>query len=146
MSDIEQQTPDRQTYADPDWFLQILVKMANQNGVEMGITLQVGGVLVSGQLVSGKKYFEGFADDFSGAMSDPEEAQGVRNAFAKFGSGYGKEEDESAPQFEPTFIHLKDARVFHPGGTAVPGNRGVWWRGRLSEVAGFVLGSLSAGD
>ena len=55
-----------------DWFLQVLVSLA-MNGSEFGITLQVGGFLVSGTLVSGPKFFEGFASDFASGF--PEDAR-----------------------------------------------------------------------
>lgn len=45
-----------------DWFLQSLVNMANTDSLQIGITLQVSGLLVSGVLVGGKAYFEGFAE------------------------------------------------------------------------------------
>ena len=55
--------------AQQDWLLQSLVNMANVSELEIGITLQVSGLLVSGILVGGKKYFEGFAEDFAGAFA-----------------------------------------------------------------------------
>jgi hypothetical protein len=45
----------------PDWLLQHLVALVTDGPLEMGITLQVGGLLVSGKLVSGARYFEAAA-------------------------------------------------------------------------------------
>lgn len=126
----------------PDWFLQSLVAMANNSDIELGITLQVSGLLVSGTLVGGKKYFEGFAEDFSGVFaSEPEVAESIKNSFAKYGEIYKKEEGEEIPP--PQYIHLKNTRFFNTAGNPIPGNKGVWWRGRVSEVGGFTLGSLA---
>ncbi|BBI98466.1 gas vesicle protein [Ferrigenium kumadai] len=122
-----------------DWFLQSLVNMAN-DGIEIGVTLQVSGLLVSGVLAGGKSYFEGFAEDFSSGLNDPEAAESVRGSFAKYGEIYKKEGDDAPPL--PQYIHLKNARFFNTSGNPIPGNKGVWWRGRISEVAGFTLGSL----
>ncbi|MGP9499720.1 gas vesicle accessory protein GvpU [Halomonas sp. 86] len=137
---------DETTNAEPapfavphDWFLQSLVNMAN-DGIEVGVTLQVSGLLVSGILASGKAYFEGFAEDFSSGLNDPEAAESVRDSFAKYGEIYKKEGDDAPPP--PQYIHLKNARFFNTSGHPIPGNKGVWWRGRISEVAGFTLGSL----
>jgi hypothetical protein len=128
--------------APHDWFLQSLVNMANGSGFEVGITLQVSGLLVSGILVGGKAYFEGFADDFSSAFAnDPEGAESVRSSFAKYGEIYKEEEGKESPP--PQYIHLKNTRFFNTSGNPIPGNRGVWWRGRISEVGGFTLGSLA---
>lgn len=126
-----------------DWFLQSLVSMAN-NGVEVGVTLQVSGLLVSGVLAGGKAYFEGFAEDFSSGLNDPETAKSVRDSFAKYGEIYKNEGDDAPPL--PQYIHLKNARFFNTSGNPIPGNKGVWWRGRISEVAGFTLGSLGPAE
>jgi hypothetical protein len=41
-----------------DWFLANQVHLANRFGVEQGITLNVGGVLISGTLINGRNYFK----------------------------------------------------------------------------------------
>ena len=140
----ETTNPELTPFAVPhDWFLQSLVNMAN-NGIEVGVTLQVSGLLVSGVLTGGKAYFEGFAEDFSGGLNDPEVAESVRSSFAKFGDIYKKEDGDEPPP--PQYIHLKNARFFNTSGNPIPGNKGVWWRGRISEVAGFTLGSLGQAE
>ena len=40
------------------------------------------------------------------------------------------------------YIHLADARVFHPGQPGMPGN-GMLWRGRLKDISGWSLGLLA---
>lgn len=127
--------------AQPDWFLQSFVDIVNASELEFGITLQVSGLLVSGNLVGGKKYFDGFAEDFSGAYAnDPETAEIIKNSLAKHGEMY--EEKEGVEILPPQFIHLKNAHFFNTSGSPIPGNKGVWWRGRVSEVGGFTLGIL----
>ncbi|MCF8178110.1 MAG: hypothetical protein K9J74_06345 [Sulfuritalea sp.] len=127
--------------APHDWFLQSLVNMANSSSLEIGVTLQVGGLLVSGLLVGGKAYFEGFAEDFSSAFAnDPAVSESVRNSFAKYGEIYKEEEGSTPPP--PQYIHLRNTRFFNTSGNPIPENKGVWWRGRISEVGGFTLGSL----
>ena len=130
-----------------DWFLQTLVGMSNNSDVSFSITLNVGGVLVSGELIGGEEYFNGFANDLKMAGLPANAA----DLFKKFGDIYVKQrEQKEANQDDntippPQYIHLKNARIFHPGGNPIPTNRGVWWRGRLDAVDGFILGSLSAG-
>ena len=125
---------------DNDWFLQRLVHIVNSGNISFGITLNVGGFLVSGTLTGGKEYFEGVASDFAGTVSDTEEAEKIRALFAKPGELYSSKENQPSP----SYVHIKDARFFNTNGNPIPGNRGVWWRGRLSEVDGFSLGSLSS--
>jgi hypothetical protein len=123
-----------------DWYLQRLVSIANASELEVGITLVIGGSVVSGRLIGGRKYFEEFAREFSDAW--PGDAKDrIRDAFARQGEIYsaGSEEDKAVP---PQFIHLADARCFYPG-SQLPNNSGVLWRGKINAVSGFSLGALS---
>jgi hypothetical protein len=128
-----------------DWFLRSLVDIVNNNDTEIGITLQVSGMLVSGLLVGGKKYFDGFANDIASPLSDPDDSESARQFFAQYGDvTYPKKENKEEQEYSPpNYIHLKGARFFHINGV-VP-SRGIWWRGRLSHVSGFILGNMSIG-
>ncbi len=125
---------------DKDWFLQNLINMVNSGTMSFGITLNVGGFLVSGTLIGGKEYFEGFGEDFASGFQDLDFAENIKAAFAKNGEIYTSEEDVPPP----SYVHIKCARFFNTNGNPIPGNRGVWWRGRVSEVDGFSLGLLNA--
>jgi hypothetical protein len=127
---------------DADWFLQTLVSIAH-NGPEFGLTLQVSGFLVSGTLVGGAKFFEGFATDFASGFPEDQKADVKKTMLSPAELIYKNEPAEGEDRPLPGYIHLKDARFFNTSGKPIPGNRGVWWRGRISEVAGFVLGTLS---
>lgn len=137
-----------QPEGQPDWFLQTLVDMVNKSPIDFGITLQVAGFLVSGNLINGAEYFKGFASDFTSAIpGDSEVVESIRKSYADLGEIYKTDEKEADKEDRPlpTFIHLKNARFFNTSGNAVPANRGVWWRGRISEVSGFILGTLGSG-
>lgn len=143
-----------------DWFLQVFVELANEEPFEMPVTLASGGLIVSGQLVSGRRYFEGFAEEFSAAIPDTTEDVTTywRDFLAGFGSSiYGarEEEPDGAPHedasaeaeddpADPHYIHLRDARIFHAGNSHAPLVAGVWWRARIEAVDGFFLGALGA--
>lgn len=128
-----------------DWYLQRLVGIANTSNVQFGITLFVEGIVVSGQLVSGKRYFEVFAEEFSAAYpGSADEKEDIRRAFASHASIYDNGDDTQQSSTPPQFIHLIESRCFSPGGQPLPGNRGVLWRGKVNAVSGFTLGSLSA--
>jgi len=115
--------------------------MANKLGLEMSIVLQVSGFLIAGTLVSGPKYFERFASDFAREWPNKATADMIQEAFSQYGEIYKNTGDDlSQPA---TYIHLENARFFHHGGKPIPMNHGIWWRGRLSEVSGFFMGSIS---
>jgi len=131
--------------AKGDWFLQELVSIVNGEDFRIPITLNVGGFLISGSMVSGHKYFEGFSKDFVGALGDDEAADDIRQSFAKRGDIYTKEDAEDV-QHSPSYIHIENAKFFNTVGGPIPSNKGVWWRGRIREVQGFALGGLSKGE
>ncbi|RQZ14056.1 gas vesicle protein [Burkholderia sp. Bp9031] len=122
-----------------DWTLKFLVDLANNHGVEMGVILTIGGSVVTGTLIGGKKYFEELADKVGNAWPGSAEVkEEMRKVFAQPASLYENGGPPSA-----SYIHLKDAKFVQP--TAVFPAHGILWRGRLSEVSGFSIGSLTAG-
>jgi hypothetical protein len=74
--------------------------------LKCGITVLAGGFLVSGYLVNGAKYFEGFASDFVTIFS-PDAAEGLRSSLSSYGDIYKSSEQDALP----VFIHLKDAHL-----------------------------------
>jgi hypothetical protein len=126
--------------AQGDWLLGVFVKAANDDSdfdVEIPITLLTSGFLVSGLLVGISKYFEGVGQENAESNLD------MANIFSQFATKLKTSEEETASLIAaPGYIHLKQARFFTPGGSPIPGNMGVWWRGRLSKVSGFWFGSL----
>lgn len=121
-----------------DWFLELLVKFVNTGFPPVAVTLTVGGTIVSGYLISAKDYFEAFADEFTSSWPDDPIADEIKGQFKKFGVVPKKEQNRF------NYIHLRDARFFHPGQPAMPGNRGVLWRSRIAAIDGFCLGQLGA--
>lgn len=133
-----------------DLVLQELVRIFNSGDSDegSGITLSVGGILVSGYLIGGAKYIEHFISHVSGeGTQDTERTQKVAGYLEPLREFYRPPQDHSEvdPAWQyPVYIHLKNARFFHPGGPAIPTNKPIWWRGRLSSVDGFSFGVLSA--
>jgi hypothetical protein len=122
---------------------------AGDGSGELGMTLLVSGFLISGKMVGGGKYVEGFANDFASGFVDQTLAENVRRSFSQYGEIYkadaAQPDTADPPPDSPTYIHMKDARFFNTAGSPIPANRGVWWRGRLSEVSGFMMGTLESG-
>lgn len=126
----------------PDWYLQNLVEIVNGNDFEFPITLFVGGLMVSGQLTSGHKYFEGLGEQLTQFFGGPsDDTQENVNYLTSPKEIYLKKED-AKDKVPPQYIHLREARVFVPGQQPIP-SEGSWWRGRMSSVDGFHFGSLS---
>ncbi|HXI84701.1 MAG TPA: hypothetical protein VNL17_11505 [Verrucomicrobiae bacterium] len=100
------------------------------------ITLCVGGLLVSGVIISHNRYMELLAD---GAILKHIDSAMERLSASKE-SRPGSEEPRDD---EVEFIHLASAKFWHPGSHQnCPGGNGVLWRGRVDAVDGFFLGEL----
>jgi hypothetical protein len=138
-TDAEKSVPE-ENIPQEDWFLQILIDIVNSRQMSIGLTVNVGGFLISRLLIGGKAYFEGFAADLASAIPDAEASSFVKQKFGQLGDVYQREDKQDTSS--PHYIHFKDAKFYHMTGEPIPGNRGVWWRGRISQVHGFVLGTL----
>ena len=120
-----------------DWQLEYLVDMANF-GFCPGITLTTAAGLITGILIPGEEYFDRFAVMYSHGMTDEYKA-----AFAGVVDDWKqpyRDARDSGVIGQTSHIHLKDAKLFSPGGI-IPG-QGMLWRGRIDQVIGFTLGSL----
>jgi len=133
-----------------DWFLQNLVSLVNTTPLEVGITLNVSGSLISGVLIGGKKYFELFAKEISDNFPIEDGPDGLKSrellydAYAQFGDIYNiSSEDKINKNSPPQYIHLLNSRNYSADG-AIPSNLGVLWRGKINAVSGFSLGQLSS--
>lgn len=127
------ETRDQATVPE-DKLLTFLIQMVNGSEAEFGMTLNIGGVVVSGYLVGQQRYFgEGFAEDFGELLGKSERKAEVKDAIGKPGKFY--------EEADLDFIHMKDARIFL-GTTVIPSGNGIWWRGRVKEVQGYSLGVL----
>ncbi len=126
----------------PDPLLTILVEAADKFEAEIGLTLYVSGTVVSGTLVSGRRFFGEMAELLaSEGVSDWAEvfARTAGELFPERGTEPG---DEEPTDLSATHIHLRAARVF-TSGSDQPLPKTLW-RGRLSHVSAWSLGTLRA--
>ena len=125
-----------------DWFLQLLVNLANKKGFELDITLTVGGMLISGTLTGVRQFFSDLGSYFASPLETDINSEDLQNTFKTIG-----EQCECVTPSEqtetPSYVHLKNARFFDSSGNQISGTVGTWWRGRLSEVQGFSPGLLT---
>ncbi len=91
-----------------DWFLGELVSWANTFGFQAGVTLHVGGTIVSGTMISGASYFALFRENTLVALSgSPAEIRTpIDEMLSTYGSIYEKPEVTAHPGH---YIHLRDA-------------------------------------
>ena len=139
-----------------DWFLQTLVHLVNKEVMWFGITLSVGGTLISGTLISGKKYFETLAEDMARGFEVGEHTAKMVSLFRKNVKMIGQDvydkssESNEGPHAFPVYIHLENVFIYSPGVAAssiggsqiVPIGKLPLWRGKLSSIDGYMIGQL----
>lgn len=124
----------------PDPTLQQFVDMANTMKLNIGITLNIGGSVITGTIIAFDEYF----DILGAQLKDALERMGGKPIEGTlFSSKDDTDENEADNDFIATrFIHLKGAHIMDAAGNRLPSGDGVLWRGRLSEVIGFTLGNF----
>lgn len=144
--DFVSKDPVLQKHHRPDGFLQDLVNLVNSStddaSISLPITLQVGGFLVSGHLASGADYFTQAAKTVSGPAlgATGEFSQQVYDWVSRYKVLYGP----GTGNQDPTHVHLRDARIYDASGSRIPNSaQGTWWRGRISRVDAFFVGTLT---
>ncbi|MGO3542324.1 MAG: gas vesicle accessory protein GvpU [Pseudomonas helleri] len=123
-----------------DGLLQWIVEIIMNSDISIGISLTIGGNIVSGMLIPHKKYFEKLSEDFSRPF-DPESAAVLKERILSFIPPQHDGDDGVAPQF----LHLEHAQIITvPSGALT--SEGMLWRGKISAVEGFSLGRLINGN
>src|SRR5215475_14263588 len=92
------ETQSRNTMSRPvDCFLQSLVEIVNDESANIPITLSVGGLLISGDMIGGKTYFDEFARQFKDGFRDisSETASTNEETFKRLGDVYYTIQKES---------------------------------------------------
>lgn len=129
-----------------DWFLANQIWFADAFNVEQGVTLNVGGLLVSGILISGRTYFKELASLLRSSTQGTQSEQfgemlGNHNEI--FNQIYPeRKEDEPYPNRPTSYVHLRNARIIGSNGSMI-GNNVVLWRGKLASVDGFSFGNIT---
>jgi hypothetical protein len=116
-----------------DPILEVLIDLAEsetEKPIEQDITLIVGGFLVSGYIISSKKY-----------MDHHETTKRIYLAKEKIIAEDSAETPEP-PDETYNFIHLRNAKYYLPGAKPIPGNISIYVRISLESVNGFSFGTL----
>lgn len=119
--------------------------------VGISVTLLVGGVVVSGTIEGGESWFEaqraaveaghaGF-----GEMFDPIIEQYRDGRESEQATLADDRDDEDRERTITAYVHLRDVRLWSPGGGYLNVSGGMRWRCRLAAVDGWMLGSFSEG-
>ena len=132
----ETKIPDYQA----DEYLRELVRLVSGTESSFPVTLYMNGLVISGQIVSGHRYFEELRDQYAIYFGDSENSKKTIDYLTSPGKIYlDSDENKSMPPIR--YIHLQNARVMSNGNKPMPAE-GVWWRGRISSIDAFNFGAF----
>jgi hypothetical protein len=118
----------------PDPILRAMAETAAEDkSFELGLTLHVSGIVVSGLMVSPETFFENLA-----AWLSANGGESFANSFAKPTADLIADDPHGSAWTD--FIYLRNAQVF-ASGSAEPLPKS-FWRGRLTHVSAWSIGSL----
>ncbi len=125
------------------WFLPSLVEVAKASGLRPTVTLHLGGLLVTGELIDGKTYFDELVVGVDETITDPSVKSRLKTVLSEFGDRYNHPPPAVPPPAEPEHIHLRGAKVMDVNGACLPVAGGASWRIQLSAVQAFTLDLLT---
>lgn len=124
-----------------DEVLEHLIRRLEETDAGINVTLCVNGLIISGQMISSKSYFDKISNFFNENSIITDDSSLIERGLPylqqvkQFMQQKGKSSEE---QNNPKYIHL-DNIVMYPSDPSHPFGANVW-RGKLSSVDGFSIG------
>lgn len=126
--------------ATDDAIVLMLLHLVEEDGMEIAVTLNVNGAVISGLLIGASAYYEGITESFK-SLHDGTMSKIISKKFNNLKEAYYKQKQEETEkedeEHSPTFIHLKNAIYLNSEGQASSSIHNTWWRGRISSLDGF---------
>lgn len=125
-----------------DAVLLMFLSLAENDGIEVAITLNIQGAIVTGILIGSKAYYDGITES-SLHLKDDTMSKIIAKRFGDLRDEYLKQKQEQGDKKDDeeaaaTYIHLKNAKYNQPAMTASAS----WWRGKISSIDSFSFDSL----
>jgi len=125
-----------------DDLLKALVMVPEKTSLEIGITLNVNGLLITGFMISQQTYFEEITAQVNSNKTDSETKASLTKFFGDLKDTLLSKSTSDDDYFAP-FIHLRDAKIYPSEGRGMPTFGHALWRGDIRSVNGFSLGEMS---
>lgn len=127
---------DPSEYAVPDIVLELLVTVVNKAEFDIGVTLTVGGLMVSGQLTGRDRYAKRVTQSLRTVTGS---GKPIADAVAEGLFASSDEDDEADDEKPPPlYIHLTDVSISSSAQGHVEFDA---WRGKLASVDGWAFGA-----
>jgi hypothetical protein len=137
MSSLTSPAPVATVVGDDAVLNAVIDAIEKNDGFHVGITLYVGGVLVSGEMINDRDYLAGVSLTFIEAgHSNP----------AQYATQLGRALADAATHATTQvaghrFVNLRNVRVLSPGSPLMPSNG--YWRGSAAHIDGYSWGLLA---
>jgi hypothetical protein len=124
-----------------DAMLQAFAAVAERSTLELGVTLNVKGLIITGFIISQENYFNALIEGLESIDQDNDLKESLQDFLAQLkdkmvgGSAKGK-------QTLPKFIHLRNVKIYPSEGKGMPTYGDALWRGKIDAVDGFSLGEM----
>ena len=112
-----------------------------KTSLELGITLNVNGLLVTGFLISQRAYFEGLTERVKSTSSDSETKGVLEHFLGELKEVALRDSQNVKTGFSP-FIHLRNVKIYPSEGRGMPTFGEALWRGDIRAINGFSLGEM----
>lgn len=109
--------------------LLLAVARLAEHGYSLTATVTVGGAVLSGRIVSERRFLRGVRQQFNAQVHE-ENMPGLDEILSLF--------EEASESSQRLHLHLEDAAVHD--GTPLPSRTRGFWRIRLEDVSGFSFG------
>ena len=114
----------------------------------IGVILIVGGAVVSGELIGAGAFYRAYGERLRRIFAgEPEIAKEVVTDFDEAAEGIRQAVREGDAVGQPRYVHLREARVISPSGSAIPTSdplvEGLLLRIPVEKVDAFSLGRFA---
>jgi hypothetical protein len=123
-----------------DRLLQALALVPEKTSIELGITLNLDGLLVTGFIISQAAYFEQLTAGIRETKADDEMKAMLEDFLTQLKQPIV--ESTADQGVFPRFVHLRDAKLYPSEGQGMPSLGSTLWRGDIDSVSGFCLGEM----
>ncbi|MEC2074080.1 gas vesicle accessory protein GvpU [Alkalihalophilus marmarensis] len=123
-----------------DAVMQMLLDLSDQDGIEIGITLNMNGTVIAGKLISPQMYYEGLILSAEN-VTNSTLRQVLHKKFSDLKESFlseRQEQEKSDKEMVLTFIHLRDASYLPSSSNSISHSE-AWWRGRIDSIDGFSI-------